>query len=217
MNQGAWIAAAQALDRAAAETRELEWIAPLTLIRDQILFLAEDGAPEGFADAVEKLCAHIARSSGTGEPLPPDAPRKLLFQIFDAACPPQVRPDADALRRQCVRCAALLRSVRAARRSFQRAWRSYPMEVRREEEAAFEAEAAELEGMFSQLLRAWDGAIRAGGVRARLRQARAAQQALLELPEIARAPFSEAAETPPREIFPKKCAEAREYPAETDV
>lgn len=165
------------VDRAAAETPQLHWIAPLALIANQMKALEAEGA--GVDEALLDRCERVAEAAASGESMPPDLPRKLLFGLLDAG---EAGCDADELRTACDRCAGLLRAAREARPLFRRAWRDAPEAVRREEAIAFEQDFAELEATFDQLLHAREEAIRAEDVRRRTRQARAAQEALTALP-----------------------------------
>ena len=178
MNREALLIAMQ-LDQVAATTPQLRWIAPLALTKARALALARDAVSPG-VDLVE-LCEKTTRAVETGEPLPPDALRRILFGIIDAACTVDGFANAEGLREQCARCAEGLRAAWEAKPLFQRALRDYPEAVRREEEAAFSAALVEMEAFFDQLLRARGNAIRAENVRCRVLQARTAHEAFAAL------------------------------------
>lgn len=178
MNREALLIAMQ-LDQAAAATPQLWWIAPLALIRARALALAHDAVSPG-SDLVE-LCGKATRAVEAGESLPPDALRRILFGLIDAACSMDGLASAEGLREPCARCAEGLRAARQAKPLFQRALREYPEAIRREEEAAFAVALVEMEAFFDQLLRARENAIRAENVRCRVLQARTAHEALAAL------------------------------------
>lgn len=181
MSRDVMLSAAMELDRMAAETPELHWIAPLIFIKEQILSLAGMNLiPE---EALFSQLERADRALRSGQPLPPDAPRRMLFELFDAACLSPGDGDSEALRMRCALGAEALRAARRARSAFQKAWRRCPEPVRREEEVAFDSELAALETAFDRLLRLREEVLHAQALRARLKQARYTQAALLSLPE----------------------------------
>ena len=213
--------AALLLDRAAAETNELEWIPPLAFLKERAEALAAaDVAADG---SLLALCGHAVCAAEKGIPLPPDLPRRILASLLDAVCISKGSDALPALRERCGRCADFLRVARRAKPLFKRALRTCPEAVQREETAALSAALAEMEAMFDQLLEALNNAIRAEEIRLRVREAREAHAALMELPLPTQPPIGiswdapEAKETGDPAILREKTVPLRGYVAEADV
>ena len=151
------------LDEAAAETPELQWIEPLSFLKGFVFSLESSGIvlDNGKLEGMLTLCSQMANLVREGKLVKPDLPRRILFGVIDVACS-SIRPDGvREIRAQCTRWADSLRAIQKVRPLFRRAWRVYSETIQKDETAAFENEAADLEEAFGGLLATCETAIRA--------------------------------------------------------
>lgn len=168
------------LDQAAADTPELQWIAPLVFLKKRARRMADDGIPP--SAEFRALCKQAAGLSAEGKSLPPDVPRRILFGQFDAACLSVCAKNPEGLRKQCACCAEFIRAVREAEPLFRRAWCAYPEPVCCEEAFAYEKAASEAEAVFGHLLRALNDRIHTEILHRQANEARYVHEVLVALP-----------------------------------